>query len=66
MIVFTAEKEANGSWEFTPKEVLVKLTNNGFTSFDFIAPIDKNVLIAQSGAYYLMAEMKKSEAEHSH
>jgi len=64
--VFTAEKEADGSWGFAPKEVLVKNTSNGFTAFDFVAPIEKGALVAQSGAYYLMAELKKSEAEHTH
>jgi len=64
--VFTAEKEDDGSWGFAPKEVLVKNTSNGFTAFDFVAPIEKGALVAQSGAYYLMAELKKSEAEHTH
>jgi len=64
--VFTAEKEYDGSWGFTPKEVLVKNTSSGFTAFDFVTPIEKGTLVAQSGAYYLMAELKKSEAEHTH
>lgn len=64
--VFTAEKEDDGSWGFMPKEVLVKFTSNGFTAFDYKDRVNKNTLIAQSGAYYLIAEMKKSEAEHSH
>ena len=64
--VFTAEKEANGTWGFKPQEVVVKSTSNGFMAFDFIEAINENTLLAQSGAYYLIAEMKKSEAEHSH
>jgi len=64
--VFTAEKENNGSWGFAPKEVLVKSTSRGYTAFDFVAPLKKGTLVAQSGAYYLMAELKKSEAEHTH
>ncbi len=64
--VFTAEKEDNGTWGFTPQEVIVKSVSNGFIAFDFKEEIDSNILVAQSGAYYLMAEMKKSEAEHSH
>jgi len=64
--VFTAEKEADEKWGFTPKEVFVKSTSGGLTAFDFVAPIEKGVLVAQSGAYYLMAELKKSEAEHTH
>lgn len=64
--VFTAEKEDDGTWGFVPKEVIIKQTNSGFTAFDFVSPIEKGTLVAQSGAYYLMAELKKSEAEHTH
>ena len=64
--VFTAEKEEDGTWRFAPQEVVIKSTSNGFVSFDFIEHMNRNILVAQSGAYYLMAEMKKSEAEHAH
>ncbi len=64
--VFIAEEEEDGTWGFTPKEVVVKSTNNGFSAFDFKEDVEKGTLFAQSGAYYLMAEMKKSEAEHAH
>lgn len=64
--VFTAEKEKEDVWAFSPKEVIIKSISNGFMAFDFIDKMDKNTLLAQSGAYYLMAEMKKGEAEHSH
>ena len=63
---FIAEKTEDGSWIFSPKEVLVSTESNGFLAIDFKDPIAPATLIAQSGAYYLMAEMKKSEAEHSH
>ena len=63
---FTAEKRDDGTWGFAPKEVLVKTISNGYTVFDFKKPVDKGALVAQSGAYYLMAELKKSEAEHTH
>ncbi len=64
--VFTAEKEDDGTWGFTPQEVLVKSISDGYIAFDFKNEIESNTLVAQSSAYYLMAEMKKSEAEHSH
>ncbi|GGX22661.1 efflux RND transporter periplasmic adaptor subunit [Aquimarina muelleri] len=64
--VFIAKKNNNDTWNFTPKEIIVTSTSNGFTAFDFKDKIDKKVLVAKSGAYYLVAEMKKSEAEHSH
>lgn len=64
--VFIAEKEDDDSWGFTPKEVLVRNTSSGFIAFDFVNSVEKGVLVAHSGAYYLMAELKKSEAEHAH
>ncbi len=65
--VFTAQKEAeHQKWKFTPNEVLIKYRSNGYTAFSFKIPVSKNTLVAQNGAYYLMAEMKKGEAEHSH
>lgn len=64
--VFTAKKKKEGIWAFSPKKVIVKSTSGGFISFDFIDEINENTLFAQSGAYYLMAEMKKGEAKHSH
>ncbi|WP_271783767.1 efflux RND transporter periplasmic adaptor subunit [Aquimarina algiphila] len=64
--VFVAEKKDNNSWNFVPKEVIVKSTSNGFTIFDFKEKTSKGIRLAQSGSYYLMAEMKKSEAGHSH
>lgn len=64
---FIAEKETENRWGFIPKEIIIKSINNGYVAFNFKDTLQKNnPLIAQSGAYYLMAEMKKSEAEHSH
>ncbi|MDY8134620.1 efflux RND transporter periplasmic adaptor subunit [Aquimarina sp. 2201CG5-10] len=64
--VFIAERKDSNIWGFTPQEIIVTSSSNGFKAFSFKNSIQKNALIAQSGAYYLMAEMKKSEAEHSH
>ena len=64
--VFVAEKGDDGHWLFDSQEVIVKSVIDGYIAFDFIEKIDSKALVAQSGAYYLMAEMKKSEAEHSH
>ncbi|WP_055447927.1 efflux RND transporter periplasmic adaptor subunit [Lacinutrix mariniflava] len=63
--VFTA-KQKEDQWFFSPIEVIVKNTNNGYSAFRFKEEQPKNTLIAQNGAYYLVAEMKKGEAEHSH
>jgi cobalt-zinc-cadmium efflux system membrane fusion protein len=64
--IFTAEKEEDGSRGFAPKEIIIRNTSGGFTAFDLKEPLVKGTLVAQSGAYYLMAELKKGEAEHSH
>ena len=64
--VFTAKKEGDDTWAFTPEKVIVISTSDEYISFEFIEEIQEDILLAQGGAYYLMAEMKKGEAEHSH
>jgi cobalt-zinc-cadmium efflux system membrane fusion protein len=53
-------------WDFYPVEVEVGTTDNGWTEILPISPFQKNQKFASQGAYYLMAELKKEEAEHSH
>ncbi|MCK0131356.1 hypothetical protein MWU59_07540 [Flavobacteriaceae bacterium F08102] len=57
--IFQAAKENEGSRAFEPKEIFVKFVRNGFTAFALKDPIASGTLIAQSGAYFLMVEMKK-------
>lgn len=64
--VFVAKKINESIWEFTPEEILIKNTSNGFSAFQFKKQQETTVLVAQSGAYYLISELKKGEAEHSH
>lgn len=67
--IFSAKKEMDGNeeeWAFTPIEVIVGNTNNGWTEIKLLKEIGSNALFAWNNAYYLMAEMKKGEAEHSH
>lgn len=67
--VFTAVKMKVGEelmWDFFPLEVEVGTTDNGWTEILPITPFQKNQKFASQGAYYLMAELKKEEAEHSH
>lgn len=64
--VFTAKKEGDDTWAFTPEKVIVISTSDEYISFEFIEEVQEDILLAQGGAYYLMAEMKKGEAEHSH
>ncbi|ALM20300.1 hemolysin D [Nonlabens sp. MIC269] len=63
--VFSAEKEGD-DWSFRPIEV-TKGTNDGdWIAIDFLSEQESNTQYAVNNAYYLMAEMKKGEAEHSH
>jgi len=67
--VFSARKENDGhvtEWEFTPVEVNVGVNDDDWIEVKPLQAISANTLIAYNNAYYLMAEMKKEEAEHSH
>jgi cobalt-zinc-cadmium efflux system membrane fusion protein len=64
LYVFKAEE--NDKFEFEPIEVIEKNRSQGYVSFVFKEKQEIESYYARSGAYYLMAEMKKSEAEHSH
>ncbi|MGB1004307.1 MAG: efflux RND transporter periplasmic adaptor subunit [Salibacteraceae bacterium] len=67
--VFTATKMKVGEelmWDFYPVKVRVGITDNGWTEIIALEPFKKDQKFASKGAYYLMAELKKEEAEHSH
>lgn len=66
---FLAEKEFHGEheeWMFTPIEVIVGNFDKGWFAVDFLREVPAETLFAMNNAYYLMAEMKKGEVEHSH
>ena len=63
--IFSAKKEKS-SWKFKPLEVTVGENDNGWTQINLLKPLKKGTLIAWNNAYYLIADMKKEEAEHSH
>lgn len=67
--IFTAEKEKDSDvseWGFKPVEVSVGANDNGWIEVKLIEPLGTGVQVAYNNAYYLMAEMKKGEAEHTH
>lgn len=67
--IFTAEQEKdNGKteWAFKPIEVIVGANDDGWVEIKLLKPLKKGVQIAWNNAYYLMADMKKGEAEHEH
>ncbi|MDA9343578.1 efflux RND transporter periplasmic adaptor subunit [Algibacter sp.] len=63
--VFSVEKE-NDHWSFKPIEVIVGGKDGEWMSIQFTEEIEENTKFAYNNAYYLIAEMKKGEAEHSH
>ncbi|MFL1896598.1 efflux RND transporter periplasmic adaptor subunit [Aquimarina sp. 2-A2] len=63
--VFTAEREGI-DWSFKPKEVLLGQRDGEWVGVQFLEPIAQETLFVQNNAYYLMAEMKKGDAAHSH
>ena len=63
--VFSAEKE-NKDWSFKPIEVVLGTKDGNWVSVQFTEDIDDKTQFAHNNAYYLIAEMKKGEAEHEH
>lgn len=67
--IFTANKENdNGKteWAFKPVEVSIGTKDDGWVEINLLSSLDNGEVIAWNNAYYLLAEMKKGEAEHSH
>ena len=63
--VFTVEKE-NDAWSFKPLEVIPGQKDGKWIAVSFLTEIDPTTKFAYNNAYYLIAEMKKGDAEHSH
>lgn len=63
--VFTAQKE-NGTWIFKPLKVNVGEISKGRVEINWLDTPIENSLFVVEGAYYVMSEFKKEEAEHSH
>ena len=67
--IFTADIELQDndtSWIFYPLEVTTGSKDNGWIEIKPLKAIPQGTKVAFGSAYYLMAEMKKGEAEHSH
>ena len=63
--VFSVEKEKE-DWSFKPVEVFKGIEDDSWISLTFPGKIPSGTQFAQNNAYYLLAEMKKREAGHSH
>jgi cobalt-zinc-cadmium efflux system membrane fusion protein len=67
--IFTAKTEMDGGqteWAFKPIEVKTGTKSDGWVEIKLLNNLPETTKIAWNNAYYLMAEMKKGEAEHSH
>ncbi|MCO6481036.1 MAG: efflux RND transporter periplasmic adaptor subunit [Phaeodactylibacter sp.] len=64
-LAFLAE-ENGAEWTFTPIEVVPGNSNGGWVGVDFLLEVPEGARFALNNAYYLIAEMRKREAEHSH
>lgn len=68
-LIFIAEKrEKNGEteWFFEPLEVKTGETNDGWVEIKLLEPLPEGAKVAWNNAYYLIAEMKKSQTSHGH
>jgi cobalt-zinc-cadmium efflux system membrane fusion protein len=53
-------------WQFTPIEVTTGQTEAGWTEIRPLKTLDSNLVFAYKNAFYILSELKKGEAEHSH
>lgn len=63
--IFKAERESDG-WTFKPVEITTGPNDGDWVAIDFVSPVEPNTTFAYNNAYYLMAQMKKGDAGHSH
>jgi cobalt-zinc-cadmium efflux system membrane fusion protein len=63
--LFMAVREGDG-WSFQPVEIQIGEKDGNWIAIRFMTEPDANTLFAMNNAYYLMAEMKKGSAGHSH
>lgn len=58
--------EHGTEWAFKPIEVVLGEKDGTWVAVSLLQPLAEGASVAWNNAYYLMAEMKKGEAEHSH
>jgi cobalt-zinc-cadmium efflux system membrane fusion protein len=63
--IFVAKEQQN-DWGFSPVEVVPKEQDEVWTAIEAMEKLAPNQKVAWNNAYYLLAEMKKSEAGHHH
>jgi cobalt-zinc-cadmium efflux system membrane fusion protein len=63
--IFSVEKEGE-DWSLKPVEVITGTTDGNWTAISFLETPKPDSKFAYNNAYYLMAELKKGSAGHSH
>lgn len=67
--IFMAEvhqEDGKTEWMFEPLEIRTGTSDEGWVEINLLEPLPKGVQVAWNNAYYLIAEMKKSETSHEH
>ncbi len=67
--IFMAEvhqEDGKTGWMFEPIEIKTGASDEGWVEINLLEPFPKGALVAWNNAYYLIAEMKKSETSHEH
>lgn len=54
------------TWTFKQVEVVTGVKDNGFVEVKPLEPLSEKATVAYNAAYFLLSEMQKGEAEHSH
>nr|WKN36458.1 efflux RND transporter periplasmic adaptor subunit [Tunicatimonas sp. TK19036] len=68
-LAFVANEEAGDtaeSWSFSPVPVTTGVASHGWVEVKFLEEVPEDARFVLNNAYYLIAEMQKGEAEHSH
>jgi cobalt-zinc-cadmium efflux system membrane fusion protein len=63
--IFSVEKEGE-DWSLKPVEVIIGATDGNWVAISLLETPEPNTKFAFNNAYYLMAELKKGSAGHSH
>ncbi|MFV8224772.1 efflux RND transporter periplasmic adaptor subunit [Christiangramia aquimixticola] len=63
--IFSAEREGE-QWSFKPVEITTGVTEDKWTTVNFLEITPEKMKFAFNNAYYLMAEMNKGDGGHSH
>jgi cobalt-zinc-cadmium efflux system membrane fusion protein len=63
--IFSVEKEGE-DWSLKPIEVITGTTDGNWTAISFLETPKPDSKFAYNNAYYIMAELKKGSAGHSH